>query len=121
MDDIKLLVSAYIESTVMEMAIPNINGDKDWGRYSIHGLAMKAVSLPPQGLQLDAGTGVRIAAKGVTAELNDFVWHYAKTKGFPKLKDDHIVHCTTSFLDHFDDINDAKKYFADAPGGKLGK
>ena len=113
MDDIKLLVSTYIESTVMEMTIPNINGDKDWGRYSIHGLAMKAVSLPPQGLQLDAGTGVRIAAKGVTAELNDFVWHYAKTKGFPKLKDEGEASAGLRGLD----IDVSFELAADGSGG----
>ena len=113
MDDIKLMVSTYIESTVMEMTIPNINGDKDWGRYSIHGLAMKAVSLPPQGLHLDAGTGVRIAAKGVTAELNDFVWHYAKTKGFPKLKDEGEASAGLRGLD----IDVSFELAADGSGG----
>ena len=88
LDDIKKLISIYIESTVMGMGIPNISGDKDWGRYSLHGLAIASVSLPPSGLDLEIGTGVRVVMTGVTAELSEFVWHYAKTKGFPKLKDD---------------------------------
>ena len=49
LEDIKKVISLYIENTVMGMAIPDISGDKDWGRYSLEGLAVAEVTLPRSG------------------------------------------------------------------------
>jgi Ca2+-binding EF-hand superfamily protein len=113
--DIKKLISLYIESTVMAMAIPDIAGDKDWGRYSLEGLAIAEVSLPPEGLDLIISTGVALSMRGVSARLHEFVWHYAKTKGFPKLKDEGAA--SASIVDM--DIDVSFDLVANADGAGL--
>jgi Ca2+-binding EF-hand superfamily protein len=111
--DIKKLISIYTEDTVMGMKMPDITGDKDWGRYSLHNLRISKVMLPPEGLDLIIGSGVAVTIKGVRAELAEFVWHYAKTRGFPKLKDDGVATAAISGLD----IDVSFDIIADGAGG----
>ena len=37
--------------------------------------------------------------KGARAELAEFAWHYAKTRGFPKMKDKGMATAAISGLD----------------------
>ena len=113
LDDIKKLISIYVEDTVMGMSIPNIAGDKDWGRYSLENISIAKVQLPPQGLDLAIGTGVAVSIKGATAELGEFNWHYAKTNSFPKLKDSGNATASVSGLD----IDVRFEIVADGTGG----
>jgi hypothetical protein len=97
--DIKKLISIYVEDTVMGMDIPDITGDKDWGRYSLHQLKISKVILPPEGLDLVIDSSIAVTIKGVRAELAEFVWLYAKTRGFPKMKDKGVATAAISGLD----------------------
>ena len=40
-----------------------------------------------------------IVVAGVTAELSEFAWHFAKTQGFPKFKDEGNATATVDGLD----------------------
>ena len=115
-EPLNALKKAGIEVTVASNSgesIQTVTGDKDWGRYSLHNLRSSKVMLPPEGLDLIIGSGVAVTIKGVRAELAEFVWHYAKTRGFPKLKDDGVATAAISGLD----IDVSFDIIADGAGG----
>eukprot|EP01052_Picozoa_sp_SAG31_P030350 SAG31_NODE_3106_length_4667_cov_27.525394_1_plen_170_part_00 len=71
----------------MSAEIPDIAGEKDWGRYNMRGLKVDDVDMTHDSLDIEVASGVQLTLNQVHAKIGQFQWNFIKTKGFPKMSD----------------------------------
>jgi hypothetical protein len=91
-EDTELLASlkrtclGVLQATITEVELPTITGTKDWGTYSVKGLAVKGLAVEPDKLTHHVDEGVSLRLTDVFIEFDRFDWAYIK-KTFPTLSD----------------------------------
>ena len=86
LDGVKATCLRYLEQTVTGVELPRIEGERDWGRYAISGLAVKGLAVGVDGLSLDVAEGVTIQVRDISIEFDTFDWEYKKSS-FPSTSD----------------------------------
>ena len=86
LDSVKATCLRYLEQTVTGVELPRIEGERDWGRYAISGLAVKGLAVGVDGLSLDVAEGVTIQVRDISIEFDIFDWEYKKSS-FPSTSD----------------------------------
>ena len=72
--------------TITGVELPAMAGRKDWGTYTINGLAVKGLAVSAEMLSLDVADGVTLQVREVSIEFDAFNWEYNKTT-FPQIAD----------------------------------
>lgn len=81
----------------MNAKIPDIAGEKEWGKYNMKGLKVAGVDISHDSLDIKVAQGVQLRLVEVHADIGQFKWGFAKTKGFPKIQDAGKVRAASLF------------------------
>merc|ERR1711871_835274 len=84
---VKSMVVEYVRGAIMSAEIPDIVGEKEWGRYNMRGLTVDDVDMTHDSLDIEVTSGVQLTLNQVHAQIGQFQWNFIKTKGFPKMAD----------------------------------
>jgi hypothetical protein len=85
-DACKTMCLQYVEQAVTNIELPPIEGPKNWGKYTMAGLAVRALAVSPSALTLNVANAVTVNVAGVSVEFDPFTWGYTKTT-WPSLSD----------------------------------
>eukprot|EP01051_Picozoa_sp_SAG22_P018075 SAG22_NODE_2944_length_2086_cov_0.956740_2_plen_338_part_01 len=75
----KGVVLALVEDMICGVQLPTISGERDWGRYSISGLAVKGFGREPS-LEFNVATRVRIEVTGLHLLFDNFNFEVDRSK-----------------------------------------
>lgn len=92
-DELTDLALRYIEDTVCSVEVPTVTGEKDWGTYSISGLAIKRFSIDRESVEATVTEAIRIEVHGIEIEFDAFNFELEKTS-FPAVEDEGKAEAT---------------------------
>eukprot|EP01052_Picozoa_sp_SAG31_P010343 SAG31_NODE_565_length_14056_cov_22.573189_2_plen_729_part_00 len=94
---IKTNYLTYLQGKVPTMKLPNIEGVKDWGNFSVVGMVINSIEITPEQCDVEPTSGgLTIRVRGAAGSFDAFEWNAERTK-MPKAKD--TGHATAAFRD----------------------